>query len=304
MKSVDNASGGTRAAQTVRELAGAASIEVTPERILRGPALDALLPGGSPVYVPYLPHARFADTVDACRRLIADGLVPVPHFPARTVASRGQMNERLGALRDIGTDRLLLIAGDAPRVAGPFRSTLDVLESGLLLEHGMRSFGVAGHPEGHPQAGLAELDRALRLKQEYAANTGSDLWIVTQFAFSSGRILDWLRRLALSGNRLPIRIGIPGPARLRTLIAYAAHCGVSASARVLRRQPSAARLLTYWTPDGLLRDLAYHRGPDPLFDGIHLFPFGGVGHSSRWLRELAADDAASDSSDAARMPPA
>ena len=79
--------------------------------------------------------------------------------------------------------------------------------------------------------------------------------------------------------------GIQRPKRVGTALDQ---CGVDAAARALIRRPSAARLLGRWTPDGLAQDLAYHRTlePDTPFRGIHLFPFGGVVRSARWLRDL------------------
>lgn len=290
--------------QAVRDLKADASIEVTPGRVTDGPGLAALLPAGTSVYLPFLPGARFRDTVRACRRLLADGFVPVPHVAPRAAKSRNQMREWLAGLEDAGVRQLMLIAGDRKRAAGPFSSTLDLLDSGLLIDHGLRRLGVAGHPEGHPVLTEAGLDDALAMKREYAAETGSELWIVTQFVFSSAPTLDWLRRLHDEEGCPPVYVGIPGPAKLRTLIAYAAHCGVSASARVLKKRPGAARLLTCWTPDGLLQDFAYHRATDALFAGIHLYPFGGIARCRQWLEALESDRSGDELSDAAGAPPA
>jgi methylenetetrahydrofolate reductase (NADPH) len=290
--------------RAIRTLARSASIEVTPARILGGQALSTLLPSGMSVYVPFLPRADVRDTVAACRRLIADGMVPVPHLPPRAVRSRAAMRDWLSALRDARVDALLLIAGDRREAAGPWPGTVDLLESGLLLEHGFRRLGIAGHPEGHPSLPVAVLERALAAKRDYARATGTELWIVTQFLFSTHPALAWLQRTREQTGSLPVRVGIPGPARLKTLIAYAAQCGVSASARVLRKRPGAARLLARWTPDGLLRDLAHCNAADVrgLFDGVHLFPFGGVEDCAAWLRALRADSAADRPPDAAGAP--
>ncbi|MDZ7770506.1 MAG: methylenetetrahydrofolate reductase [Woeseiaceae bacterium] len=231
------------------------------------------------------------DTVAACRQLAAAGMQAVPHLPARAVRSAAELEDWLGALSAAGSSQLLLIAGDRATAAGPYASTLDILTSGLLLEHGFRRIGVAGHPEGHPSVADAELDWALKFKRNYAMATDSDVWIVTQFVFSSARTIDWLRRVRETVNPLPIRIGLPGPAKLRTLLAYAAQCGVSASARVLRNRPDAARLLGRWTPDGLARDFA-QSGADtgrPLFSGFHMFPFGGVTATADWLDSLRGE---------------
>jgi len=282
------------AADSLTALASGASLEVTPAQVQAGRVTAGLLPAGTRVYVPYLPSADYHDTVAACRQLAAAGMQAVPHLPARAVRSATELEDWLGALSAAGSSQLLLIAGDRAAAAGPYDSTLDILTSGLLLTHGFRRIGVAGHPEGHPSVADAELDWALAFKRDYAAATGSEVWIVTQFVFSSARTIDWLRRVRETVGPLPIWIGLPGPAKLRTLIAYAAQCGVSASARVLRNRPEAARLLGRWTPDGLARDFAQISADtgQPLFSGIHVFPFGGVTASADWLRRLRTDPAA------------
>jgi len=269
-------------------LAESASIEVAATQLLRGLSLTDRLPRGARVYVPFLADANFHDSVAASRRLIAEGMHPVPHLPARALQSAAELNEWLSALTEAGGDSVLLIAGDRRRARGPFPDTLGILESGALLEHGINRIAVAGHPEGNPVTDRAKLDRALAVKRDYALSNDVELWIVTQFIFSSGRAVEWLRRVRdLTGN-LRIHIGLPGPARLTTLISFAAQCGVGVSARVLKKQPGAARLLGRWTPDGLLRDLAMHSlgRPDAAMDGIHVYPFGGVAATTEWLNGL------------------
>lgn len=274
----------------LRELARASTLEATPGQILGSHAWAASLPDGMAVYVPFLPNAEFDDTLAACRRLCEAGMRPVPHVPARAVRSVAQLHDWLSRLTESGTDRLLLIAGDSAR-PGPFVDTLAVLESGLLADHGIRDLGIAGHPEGHPVASKQELDRAVEIKREYAIATRTRMWIVTQFAFEAEVITRWLTALDDATNPLPVYLGMAGPTRLRTLIAYAAQCGVGVSAGVLRRKPGAARLLRHWTPDGLAQALASYRAgrPRSSLRGFHLFPFGGLERSAEWLQTLGSE---------------
>jgi len=282
-----------RVLEALFELAGEASVEVAPRQVLAESHLSSLLPAGTRVYVPFGPKADWTETVEACRVLAAQGFEAVPHLPARAVPSRGQLGEHLAALREVGVEALLLIAGDQDTPSGPFGDTLEILDSGMLETHGIHRFGVAGHPEGHRVASAEKIDHALRLKLQYAQMTASSMWIVSQFAFDSARIIAWLERLRNAGHLVPVHVGIPAPASLKTLVAYAAYCGVEASARLLVRRPGAARLLARWTPDGLVRDLAHHRlrHPESLLRGIHLFCFGGIEQSARWLRDLRSPSA-------------
>ncbi len=270
---------------TQRDLVRHASVELSPRQLVSAGPLTDYLSRGTRVYIPSVPGVAWRETMAACQRLGAEGMSPVPHLPARLMKSAGQLDDRLGRLAEAGVDELLLVAGDHARAAGPYRDTLDVLESGKLVEHGLRRLGVTAYPEGHPLAARGELEAALSRKIDYANATDTEMWIVTQFTFASATAIAWLAAMRDRGCPLPVYIGLPGPARLRTLLAYAARCGVRASARALTRQPSVIRLLKSWSPDDVLRALAQYRveSPGTTLAGIHLFTFGGLPRTSRWL---------------------
>ena len=275
----------------LRALAREASVELSPRQLASMGPLTDHLPRGTSVYVPFVPRATWTETSAACRRLRAEGMSPVAHLPARWLASAAQLDDWLAELAAAEVSELLLVAGDRSRPAGPYRDTLDVLDSGKLVAAGFRRVGITGYPEGHPSAAAADLDAALARKLEYAAATGTEMWITTQFTFTAAQAVAWLQRLRDGGCTLPVRVGLPGPARLRTLLAFAARCGVTASARTLTRRPSVVRLLKRWTPDVLVRDLVEYSNTagGPGFAGMHVFTFGGLPATARWLRGLQAD---------------
>lgn len=271
----------------LQALVRSASVEATPRQILAVDHLPDLLPMGTCVYVPFLPKGQFCQTLGACRHLLDAGMQPVPHVPARMAQSRAQLRDWLAGLQESGVDRLLLIAGDSDSVAGPFPDTLAVLESGLLAQFRFHGIGVAAHPDGHPMADRATLTEALGIKREYARTTATRLWVVTQFTFDADVVTEWLQSLGDILEEVPVYIGVAGPTRVKTLIAYAAQCGVGASARLMLRRPGSAKLLRAWTPDGMVRALVQYclDNPDTLLRGIHLFPFGGLRQSAQWLQQ-------------------
>ncbi len=285
MNAARQAEGVANADAVVRELAVGASVEVTPRQLPAADKLANLLPRGATVYVPFPPKARRGQTIEACRRLLEAGMQPVAHLPARSLEGPRELASWLTGLADAGVDSLMLVAGDGvPK--GPFPDTLGVLDSGLLAEFGFRRLGVTAYPEGHPAIAKDALERALWYKAEYAAETGTEMWVVTQFVFSPEPALAWLRRLREVGPRLPVRIGMPGPAKASTLLAYAARCGVGVSAKALSRRPEVARMLGGWSPNAVVRGLARERVRDPKTSlaGIHLFTFGGLTAAAEWLR--------------------
>lgn len=277
----------------LKALLAGASYEALPQWVTTQPSLGALLPAGAQVYLPYHANADFQDTVVAAAVLAAAGLRPVPHFPVRTIASRQQATERLAALAFAGADTLLLIAGDQDRPAGPFESTLDMLETGFLAEYGFYGLGVAGHPQGHRRIPDAELARALALKKDYATATGTQMWVVSQFLLSAESGFDWLYRMRDALDPLPIRIGLPGPTGLRTLLSYAARCGIGASAKFLARQAGVTRLLGGWSPEAMIHELVDGRlsADGALFTGLHFYPFGNVAYCAEWVADLGARSA-------------
>ena len=280
----------TRTRAALRDLALGASVEILPGRLSSPEVLAGHFPRGASVYVPYPPKGRWPDTVAACAQVLAAGMKPVPHLPARSVRSPDQLDDWLAAVVETGVDSLMLVAGDRPTPAGPYPDTPALLDSGLLAEHGLRRFGVTSYPEEHPLIGQADLDEALRRKMEYARATGSELWIVTQFAFSPSPALAWLARTREAGCTAPVRIGMPGPVALATLIGYAVRCGVAASARALKRRPGIARLAGRWSPTPIAVALARHLADreDTPAVGIHLFTFGGLADTAEWLSGLRA----------------
>ena len=278
----------TRTQAALRDLALGASVEVLPGQLPPPEVLAGHFPPGTAVYVPFPPKGRWADTIAACERVLAAGMKPVPHLPARSVRSPDELGDWLSGLVETGVDRLMLVAGDRAAPAGPYPDTPALLDSGLLAEHGLRRLGVTSYPEGHPLVGPADLDDALRRNTQYARATGSELWVVTQFVFSPAPALAWLARTREAGCTLPVRIGVPGPVALRTLIGYAVRCGVGASARALKRKPGVARLAGRWSPTPIALALASHLAvrENALAVDIHLFTFGGLADAAEWLSSL------------------
>ena len=85
---------------------------------------------------------------------------------------------------------------------------MDVLRTGAFAKAGIRTIGIAAHPEDHPLVATGILDAALIEKADAIAGAGHDIFIVTQFAFEAAPILARLRRIRQAGISAPVRIGI------------------------------------------------------------------------------------------------
>ncbi len=264
-----------------------ASVEVTPGGAKKIEDFRAILRPGTTVFVTFLPGSDFADTLATVKRLFAEGMKPVPHFAARSIPSKQFFEENLKILQsEAKVDEALLIGGGVTNPVGEFSDSMQVLRTDLFQKYGITKLGVAGHPEGSPDIPPAEVTRALLEKNKYAKENGIDMYITTQFCFEAEPIIEWDKRIQAEGNTLPIHIGIPGLATIKTLLAHAQACGIGPSMRVITRQAAnIAKLMTTRMPDKLTRDLANYQANDPKcgITQVHLYPLGGMAKSAKWL---------------------
>lgn len=275
-----------------RSLLSGASIEMMPRTTTRIDDLTGLLPKGSTIALAHLDGVNIGDMVATAGRLFNSGYKVMPHIPARLLRSRGELSDWLERYRATAhiTDALVL-AGNQSSPRGPFSSSMDLLATGALQAAGISHVSVAGHPEGNrqidPEGGLGNAISALRWKEEYTRNNNLTLSIISQFVFDAKPLLAWERQIRSAGIEAPVRAGLAGPARLDTLLKYAATCGVGASLSTLKAQAhNFSRLVTPHTPVEVIEALASAKRhyPDCNIDGVHLFPLGGIAQSAEVIR--------------------
>lgn len=289
-----------RRRQRIAELLSGISIELSAREHGSEQLCCGFLAPGTPVYVNFAPNDSYHAVVETAARLKRAGFCPVPHVAARYLTGPTQLDDFLARAVGAGVDRVLVIAGDLDRPAGPFHSSLELIETGLLSKHGIRTVGIAGYPEGHPKIATATLDAALAAKLRRLQSDGIAPYIVTQFCFDAAPIVGWLARMRAAGIAVPVRVGLAGPASIATLAKFAMHCGIGNSLLALvGGQTSIARLLVESGPDKVIRALAAADPAEIDIAGLHLFTFGGVVRTGKWLRALGTGDfAGSDDSHA------
>lgn len=272
------------------ELLIGGSLELMPRDMHRAVQIAALLPKDTCVYIPSLPGLPLARTLEAVAAIRAAGLDPVPHVSARRILNEDDFRSFLReAVSKHGVHRVLLLGGDEPKPKGPFADSLQILESGLLADSGIREIGVAGYPEGHPRIPAADLVSAFTRKQKLTAEQGLGMYVVTQFCFAPSRVVEYCAQLARSAPDVSIYVGVAGPTDPLALARYAQRCGVSASLRALRNLGSGiAQLVTHSDPLEQLVTLARYsmqREPSNVV-GVHIYSFGGGVRTASWIREL------------------
>lgn len=265
------------------------SLEITAKDVAALQEAAGEILAETPVAVTFLPGEDPASRVAAARVVRELGFEPMPHFSARRIESRDEFEDYLAAVvAEAGVRRCFVIAGDPSEPAGPYADSMALLASGAFERAGIKAIGIGGHPEGHPNMTTEQTFQILTAKCAEIEARGMAPLIVTQFSFDPDAVLDWLRELRVRGINDPVRLGVPGPAGIRTLLRFASHCGVGASASVLAKYGiSLSQLLGSAGPDKLVDALAAGIGAEHGPVRLHFYPFGGIGKTVSWINDYA-----------------
>jgi methylenetetrahydrofolate reductase (NADPH) len=148
-------------------------------------------------------------TYDIALRLKATPLLPLVHFTC-VGHSRLEIKQLLDKLKKAGIENLLALRGDPPKGQTTFVPAPDGFRYASELVQFIRSegydfcLGVAGYPEGHPEApGKAEDIQNLKRKIQ----AGGD-FIVTQLFFDNKDYFQYVDLLRLAGVGAPVQPGI------------------------------------------------------------------------------------------------
>jgi len=266
------------------------SIEVMPRTAEKVEDFRAILPKGTRVYIAHIEGTPIQEMVDTAKRLTGEGFDVMPHFPARIIKDRATLADWVAQYKDVGVRQALLLAGGVAAPHGDYATSMQLLESGAF--DGFDRLHVAGHPEGNkdidPDGSDKMVMEAARWKSAFSERTDAKMAMATQFCFEAAPVIAWVDRLAAEGIKLPVHIGVAGPAKLQTLIKFAIACGVGASLRVLqKRAMDVTKLLLPYEPTEVIAELAAHKAKHPAFgiEQVHFFPLGGIKTNAAWVTE-------------------
>jgi methylenetetrahydrofolate reductase (NADPH) len=268
------------------------TLEMTAKDVERLEAAAPNIPQGTRISVTFLPGEEFPQRVVAAGVVKQLGFVPVPHISARRLKSEAELEGFLNDLAtNVGIENAFVIAGDPPVPEGPYEDALAVIRSGKLQQYGVRHVGISGYPEGHPDISNDSLWQALRDKKRTLEEMDLAYSVMTQFGFDAEPVLTWLERVKQEGVDVPIRVGVAGPASIKTLLGYAKRCGVGVSTKVVAKYGlSITQLIGSAGPNSVIEELA--EGLDPARHGdvhLHFYPFGGLAKSAEWIRAFKAE---------------
>jgi methylenetetrahydrofolate reductase (NADPH) len=284
---------GDEAATTSREgivaFMSGCSIEATRPSPVDASLLRDLLRPRTPVFIAAPPGQKPKDTVEYAKVVSRVGLSPTPHLAARSFPSIAACDELVQRLAgEAGVTSVMLVGGDIAKPVGALQNALQVLESGVLSRGGVLSVGIAGYPERHPRIEDDELEAALVTKLASAQSQGLNAFVVTQFSFDEDVAANYVRSMRERGLRTQVRVGLAGPTSITSWLGYAKRCGVKASASALaRRTGLVGHLFKMLTPDPVICRFAQAAESGDFADvEAHLFSFGGVVETARWLNAV------------------
>jgi methylenetetrahydrofolate reductase (NADPH) len=263
------------------------SLELNPGDLKTVEMAAERLDPGTEVSLAWIPGSDPMEMIAPAARLKRAGHLPMAHVAARHVESAAQLERLAGRLRDAGVDRILLIGGDRTRPAGPYDSSLSVMQTGVFPKAGISRVAIGGFPEGNPHIPETVLNEALEAKLRFAFEEGLRLSLITQFCFQSEPVIEWVRGVRARGIDIPIRVGLAGPAGALTLMRYAVRCGIGNSLRVLSENPSFAKVLVETGPEpiinGIAASVADGGGRQFWIEGLHFYVFGGLRRTLDWI---------------------
>lgn len=267
------------------------SLEMTAKEIEGLREAAPLIRPGTQVAVTFLPGEEIEQRVEAAVLVRELGFEPIVHLSARRIQSEEQLDWYLGEIASkAGVKRVFIIAGDPPEPEGPYSTSLQIIETGLLQKHGIEIVGVGGHPEGHPNNTAEELWDWMERKIAAIRAGGMIPLVVTQFAFDDDAIVDWVAEMRRRGIDVPVRLGVPGPAGIKRLLGFAKRCGVGASANVMKKYGiSLTNLIGSAGPDKLVNSLDKKLSQEEHGRvRLHLYPFGALTASAEWINAYNA----------------
>ena len=276
--------------QKIVKFLGDFSLETTPFVAEKIDNFSDFIRPSTTIFITFLPGSDYKTTISTAKKINLEGLNPAPHFAARSISSKKMLEDYIARVTgEANVKKILIIGGAGKEQIGPFPDTISLLETGIFDKYGISEIGIAGHPEGSPDIPDIEIKKALFLKNKFSETSNAKFFIVSQFCFDADTIINWSKKINLEGNKIPIIIGLPGIAKLSTLLKYSLSCGIGNSVNFLKKQGSnILNLVKTQEPNDLVRKLSNSEEAlkENNIKGVHIYPLGGIRKSSDWANAI------------------
>ncbi|MFC1571268.1 methylenetetrahydrofolate reductase [NAD(P)H] [Candidatus Margulisiibacteriota bacterium] len=164
------------------------------------------------------------------------GLEPVAHLTCAGIDQDGIIKQ-INQLEKLGVDNILALRGDPPAGQDKFVAPENGFNYArelvaLIKRHSKKiCIGVAGYPEGHPEAPSIEIDIE-HLKEKVEA--GAD-YIITQLFFDNRYFFDFQARCKKAGINIPIIPGIMPITSMKQMGKITGSCGASVPGKLFSK---------------------------------------------------------------------
>ncbi len=249
------------------------TIDLTPREVSKLAPLDEFLTAGTGVRIAVPPRRPFADVVRTAAQVADAGMRPVVPVAALDMHDVVVLDRALGALAYVGVEDLMLVGGSPRGLARSLDETVRMMAAQRFRRRQFRSIGIGRCLERQPVIDSADLLRAFDAAHIASADHDIKLYLTTRPAFAGESVIGWERYLRAAGNRLPVRVALPGlvPAR-----------------RFLRRGLSHPATNPATNPATTVLELASALEADPacLISGLHFSPRGSAVRTARWADDI------------------
>ena len=213
---------------------------------------------------------------------------PLAHLTC-VAATKEDITQQLQTLKEIGVENILALRGDPPEgqkdfvpPAGGFRFARQLIEHIKTVAPHF-CLGVAGYPEGHPEA--PNLEKNIEyLKQKIEA--GGE-FIITQLFFENRYFFDFQERCRRRGITVPILAGIMPITNYKQIRKMTKICGATIPPELL------AKLEKYQADEKAIKEIGVEKATSQCQEllkakvsGLHFFVLNQAEPVSQILREV------------------
>ncbi len=294
LQRIDPAVGSITQEDRIAAFMRSASIEMTPKSVRENnDTSDKDVPPGTKIYIPHIGDLKgLQKTIDEIvPRLKEAGFNPVPHIAARRLADEGHLMDITMRMQYMGVTEILPIAGGVPDGQEKrLKSSWDVIALDHLQNYGVRTIGLAGHPDGHANMSMDEHFEFLDKKIDYLRDQGVDPYIVTQMSFQPENVKRYAEKVR-ELFEVPVSIGMAGPSSLREKMDYAKKCDMGGPLKMIADMGpvKAFQIAVTTRPDHMIDRLAEDFDPtDAAPISPHFFTFDAFTKTLDYMKSLQA----------------
>ena len=126
------------------------SIEVMPRTAAKIESFEEILPKNTRVYIAHIEGVPIEEMVQTAKRVSREGFNVMPHFPARSIKDKSNLEEWNNIYQgEAGINQALLLAGGVGKPHGVFEDSMQLVETELFEKYNFKNLHFAGHPEGN-----------------------------------------------------------------------------------------------------------------------------------------------------------